>query len=308
MKHALILLSVVLLAPGPVASEVSLKFQRPSRVMTTEAEEFSNYKLPVGPFADGAVETLIAEGALVRKVWRIGLGGDGTLQVMDGLRRQIEAGGFELLFECETEGCGGFDFRFNTEIVPEPAMHVDLGDFRFLAAQRLGGAIPEYLSVLVSRSGDRGYVQMIHVGGGDAPDPPTPTVQAAAVTGDRVIAVLERTGRVPLDDLVFPSGSASLGEGSFETLQALAAYLRENPERKVVLVGHTDAVGSLDINIGLSRTRAQSVMERLTDTLDVPQAQLTADGIGYLAPRTPNETDEGRARNRRVEAVLLPAE
>ena len=88
----------------------------------------------------------------------------------------------------------------------------------------------------------------------------------------------------------------------------LAAFLLADPARQVALVGHTDAVGALDGNIALSKRRAASVLERLATAYDVPRTQMTAEGMGYLAPLTTNRTSEGRDQNRRVEAVLLNTE
>jgi OOP family OmpA-OmpF porin len=88
----------------------------------------------------------------------------------------------------------------------------------------------------------------------------------------------------------------------------LAAYLIANPARQVVLVGHTDAVGSLESNITLSKRRAASVEARLEDEYGVPSAQLSADGVGFLSPLVSNLTEDGRNRNRRVEAVLISTE
>jgi OOP family OmpA-OmpF porin len=115
---------------------------------------------------------------------------------------------------------------------------------------------------------------------------------------------LEAGGFVVLEDLVFESGSSRLEEGDFDSLSALAAYLKANPGRTVTLVGHTDASGSLSGNTALSRNRALSVRERLLTTYGVPASQVTAEGAGFLAPRDTNLTEEGRARNRRVEVIL----
>ncbi len=73
-------------------------------------------------------------------------------------------------------------------------------------------------------------------------------------------------------------------------------------------MGHTDAVGNLETNIALSRARAEAVRLYLIERLDVDPGQVSATGIGYLAPRATNETEDGRETNRRVEAVLLYAE
>ena len=77
------------------------------------------------------------------------------------------------------------------------------------------------------------------------------------------------------------------------------------PATKVMLVGHTDAEGPLGQNIELSRARANSVRARLISDYGVSEAQVAADGVGFLMPLAPNTSEEGRQLNRRVEAVLI---
>lgn len=114
------------------------------------------------------------------------------------------------------------------------------------------------------------------------------------------------TGAVALDDLIFPFGSATLEDKDYTSLASLAAWLAANTTRRVVLVGHTDAVGSLAANTTLSRQRAQSVRATLIAKFAADPAQIDAQGAGYLAPRASNETEEGRTKNRRVEVILTP--
>ncbi len=71
-----------------------------------------------------------------------------------------------------------------------------------------------------------------------------------------------------------------------------------------MLVGHTDAEGALEGNISLSKKRAAAVKARLIDVFGVPEAQIDAQGVGYLVPVASNLTDDGRMMNRRVEAIL----
>lgn len=309
------LLFLVLGTPG-FAQGLDLAFSGPAEQTFRSESDFASYKLPIGPYQDGELRTLVAEGAQVKVAWRVRAATGTTLGVADNLRQQIEAKGFELLFECETRSCGGFDFRFQTDVLPEPDMHVDLGDYRFLSAQRLGGAVPEYLSLFVSRSADLAYVQMILVGGGAA-EPPTLTAEggaAAPVTqtapqrpaqefGD-LVAALEAKGSAVLEDVVFASGGAALEESELSSLSQLAAFLKANPDRRIALVGHTDAEGQLEGNIALSRQRAQAVARRLIDQYGVSEGQVAAEGVGYLAPRASNLSAEGRTLNRRVEVIL----
>jgi OOP family OmpA-OmpF porin len=134
----------------------------------------------------------------------------------------------------------------------------------------------------------------------------TPPAAAAAPGGPApgLAAALAQTGAVALDDLTFATGSAQLGPGDFASLRDLAAYLAGNPDRTVALVGHTDASGDLAGNVALSRARAASVRDRLVRDYGAPADRVTAEGVGYLAPRATNLTPEGRTLNRRVEVVL----
>ena len=269
-----------------------------------------SYALPVGPWSNGRIETLATEGEVAQTAWRVHADDITTMALMAELRDQLRAEGFEVLFECETEACGGFDFRFSTRVLPEPEMHVDLGDFRFLSARRVAGPIPDYVSLLVSRTTDSGFVQVTRVGAAMA----KPAALAAAVPqagraplpkdADGVTKALDSAGKVVLRDLAFDTGSSHLSDQDFASLSALAAWLDRHPDRKIALVGHTDAEGSLDANVALSRQRARSVMNRLISELGVNAAQLSADGVGYLSPIASNLTPEGRTRNRRVEAMI----
>ena len=83
------------------------------------------------------------------------------------------------------------------------------------------------------------------------------------------------------------------------------AYLRRHPERKIVLVGHTDNIGELARNMALSKQRAQAVAAHLTQHYGIDRDQVVSEGTGYLSPIASNQSPEGRKVNRRVEAVLL---
>lgn len=268
-----------------------------------------SYAIPSGPWSEAGIPTVPTEGEIARQAWQIDAAGLTTLQLLRPLRDQLREAGFEILFECETDACGGFDFRFGTEVIGAPEMHVDLGNYRFLSAQNED----EFISLLVSRTSRVGYVQVTRVGPPD-PDARVSTTTARAVrgasfTGEGAIRTdLETLGRVILADLAFASGSAQLDEGEFDSLGALAEYLLDNPDRRITLVGHTDAVGSLEGNIALSRRRAGSVLERLVTDYAIDRSQLAAEGMGYLAPVATNLTSEGREENRRVEAILLSTE
>jgi outer membrane protein OmpA-like peptidoglycan-associated protein len=180
-------------------------------------------------------------------------------------------------------------------------MHVDLGDFRFLSAQRGQGEGAEHLALLVSRSRLAGFAQRIRVSPGAAPKPTRlPQDQPPGP-----LAVQLQGGSVVLQDLDFQTGAGGLGPGPHPALVVLADYLRANPDHRIALVGHTDASGSFEGNRALSLRRAEEVRDRLIRDHGIAPDRIEAHGVGYLVPRASNLTEEGRALNRRVEAALI---
>ncbi|CUH98722.1 OmpA family protein [Leisingera aquaemixtae] len=260
------------------------------------------YQLPVGPEVSDKVPSKRFEGRISRRTWR--LEGSGTvLEILAPLRGQLQSQGYEVLLDCAARDCGGFGFRFGTEVVPAPDMMVDISRYHFLSAAKDGRAV----SILVSRAGGTAYVQMITV---QPPEVAAPVVKPAAEgkAPERPVElakVLDVRGHAVLTDLVFESGSTRLREGRYDSLMQLAEYLAANPEYRLLLVGHTDTVGSQEQNAGISERRAQSVKERLIEAYGAEEARISVAGAGFLAPIASNLTPEGREANRRVEAVLL---
>ena len=292
---------------------VALTLDLPAKVLGEESrsELPGSYALPVAAFDGTSVPSQQMEGALDQRAFRLDAAGVTTLALLTPLREQVLAAGYEIVFECDARACGGFDFRFHTDVMPEPDMHVDMGDFRFLSA-RSGD---EAVSILVSRSAGAGYVQITRVT--DAPQPATQVETPVTLTNEAtpgavettqpassVAASLDSVGAAVLDDLVFASGSATLADGDYPSLAAVAAWLQANPDGTIALVGHTDASGSLAANTALSERRAEAVAEVLIDRFAVDPARVAAKGVGFLAPRATNQTEEGRQKNRRVEVIV----
>ena len=289
------------------ATALTLEFPALAAEVAATTASHASHFLPLAPFSEDRIHGVTAEGAVQQQSWKVGTGSLTTMQIMAPLRDQLQSAGFEPLFECEARVCGGFDFRYNIDVLPEPDMHVNLGDFRYLTAKRETEGAPEYAGLIVSRSANAGFVQLTRVGAPQETPVISTSTKAPAVpviaTG-AVGEMLQKNGHATLDDLVFKTGSSQLGDEAFTSLNDLAEFLRTNPSQRVVLVGHTDAEGALDANIALSRRRAEAVLERLVARLGVEGAQVAAEGVGFLAPRASNLTEEGRTKNRRVEVVL----
>ncbi len=126
-----------------------------------------------------------------------------------------------------------------------------------------------------------------------APPPPPPPPPAPAPPPDNC-------GRIVLRGVNFAFDSAEIDPSSSVVLDAAADQLRECPNVSVRVEGHTDSIGSDAYNQGLSERRAEGVQGHLIGR-GVSASRLTAVGFGESQPIASNETDEGRALNRRVE-------
>lgn len=296
------------------APVMALELDLPANmVRTAEREEVASLQpLPSGAFTGTETQFLAAEGHVVHTAYSIASTSLTPFQLIAPLKAQLEAQGYKSVFACADTVCGGFDFRYLLDVLPEPHMHVDLGDFQYLLAKDTQGGI---VAIVTSRARTAGFVHVTQISPEDENTPLSVTTSSTNVPADvdttlitqnlgSVARDLTLHGSVPLDDLAFKTVSSQLGDGPFETLQTLAHFLSQNPDARIILVGHTDAVGSLAGNIALSRKRATSVLIRLVNAHGVNTRQVSADGIGYLAPRANNTTLEGREKNRRVEAVL----
>jgi OmpA-OmpF porin, OOP family len=118
-------------------------------------------------------------------------------------------------------------------------------------------------------------------------------------------AGLKDNGHVEVPGIYFDFGKSEMKPESDPALKELTAMLQANPAVKVWVVGHTDNVGAVDANMTLSAARAAAVVKSL-QSRGIPAARLAPHGAGPYAPVSSNSSEEGRARNRRVELVAQP--
>jgi outer membrane protein OmpA-like peptidoglycan-associated protein len=119
----------------------------------------------------------------------------------------------------------------------------------------------------------------------------------------------QRTARglvVTLEDVLFEVNGADLQPGPQVELLLLVEFLQRNPDRKVLIEGHTDSIGSSEYNLQLSLLRAESVQNFLVGN-SLPADRVTAIGYGETRAEAPNDSATGRQQNRRVEVVILDA-
>jgi outer membrane protein OmpA-like peptidoglycan-associated protein len=134
---------------------------------------------------------------------------------------------------------------------------------------------------------------------------PAPPPAAAAPRAAEMAKSIASSGRVQIYGIYFDFNKTDIKPESKPTLDEIAKLLNNDATLKLVVIGHTDNVGTPDYNNSLSLRRAQSVVKELTTTYRVAGERLVASGAGFTKPIAPNDTEEGRAKNRRVELVKM---
>jgi OOP family OmpA-OmpF porin len=172
--------------------------------------------------------------------------------------------------------------RFLVGTLGAPGREVHVLLFTSLAANHTTGLVATYLQIV---------------------EPKAMTTDQVAVDASAIGQGLKDEGKVALYGVLFDTGKTEVLPDSKAQLDQMAAMLKAQPAIKVYIVGHTDNVGALDANLALSQGRAQAVVAALTQRGIAP-ARLLGRGVASLAPVASNASDEGRAKNRRVEMVL----
>ncbi|TXE08971.1 OmpA family protein [Gelidibacter salicanalis] len=128
------------------------------------------------------------------------------------------------------------------------------------------------------------------------------------------LTVEQRDGKVYVsmeNKLLFQSGSWAVGANGKQAVNQLGAVLAENPEIAILIEGHTDndpytGTGVINSNWDLSTKRATAIVQILKENSAINPENLTAAGRGEYAPIASNDTNEGKAKNRRIEVILTP--
>ena len=124
------------------------------------------------------------------------------------------------------------------------------------------------------------------------------TVSAASIEKD-----IEKDSHSSVYGILFDTGKTDVKPESAETLLEISKVLSNNQKLKLFVVGHTDNEGTYAYNLDLSKKRAEAVVNELSAKYGVAVTRLVPQGVGPTCPLTSNKTEDGKARNRRVELV-----
>ncbi len=293
--------------------------------------EFTEYRLPVGPVQgkgnDAKFPKAIDLEGRVTRITYLVPAGRSTLEVMRNYQGDLANAGFKPLFTGAHEalGEGAYDNAFATryrDIALPSYSGLDFPmlvgrDDRFLAAKlsRADGDVHVALYVIAIAEGwgkflytdatakkefakDGQVVVQL-----DVIEAKPMETKMVTVSAGEMARSITTTGSVALYGIFFDSNSAQVKQESEPALQEIGKLLKAQPALNLLVVGHTDNVGTFDFNMDLSRRRAEAVVAALVSRFGVQQRRLTPVGVSFASPVASNASEEGRARNRRVQLV-----
>ena len=249
------------------------------------------------------------------------------LEVVRNYQEEVEGKGGKVLFQCKAEQCGanlkrsssggGGDMSLSMFLYPEDriqdeylsngscAQTRNISDQRYLAAELPGETA--FVSVLAyTLHDDDRHCKALNgrtIAAVDILQTKAREQKMVTVSASDMAKKIESTGSVALYGIYFDFNKADLKPESDATLDQIAQLLKNDGALKLLVVGHTDNVGTFDFNTGLSQRRAAAVVATLTGKYGIAKARLMPVGVSFAAPVASNKSEEGRAKNRRVELV-----
>lgn len=297
-----------------------------STIVGQTSQEFTEMTLPAGP-ADKKTKafskTVSQKGKILRSLY-VSPEQRSSLEVFGNYIDALKAKGFAVVYECADADCGATfkDLKYNAK---DPAVVIskDADTRRVNVSRAMFSKVvePRYALLKQGATGQETYVAVfaaLNAGGSygdmskalrdrvgvliEVVDASAREDKIVTVTADDIDTGLGSNGRVAFYGLYFDFDKSTIKPESAAQLSEMVQFLKSKPDMRVYVVGHTDNKGELDYNLKLSTARAKSVVEALTDS-GVDAGRLLAKGLGPLAPLAANASEEGQAKNRRVELV-----
>lgn len=257
---------------------------------------------------------IVAEGARSTAFYRMPKDVS-TLEPLRSYQEELTGQGFEVLYQGKSEeldnGYGRFMEQVYGKKIGAPLMEYifpSADDFRYIALRKnrddgsqvyFTGLFMKVPSSWGSKFGNPGDV----LGRIDVLQTKALNKRLVLVKAEEMAQQIGSNGKVALYGILFDFNKADIKPESNETLEQVAKYLSDNPTKKLVVTGHTDNVGNFEFNRDLSQRRAQAVVEYLVSKHSIAKDRLLAFGASFASPVASNASEDGKAKNRRVELV-----
>lgn len=266
------------------------------------------------------------EGKRTRLVY-ITTAGASPLEVLRNYQQELASKGGTILYECMGDECGGSPTRSSggggglmslamylcpAENIREPelttahcAQSAGISDQRYTVMELpRNGAYVSILTYSVTTStGSCKGLKDRTIAVVDILETKKMETKMVTIKAEKMAQEISQKGSIALYGIYFDSGKADVKPESQDTLDQISKLLSTSPDSKLLVVGHTDNVGNFTSNMELSKRRAEAVVSQLVATYGIAENRLTPVGVSYACPVAPNTSEEGRAKNRRVELV-----
>ncbi len=288
-----------------------------SEIVGYNLTEYDEANLVEGPFSptstNGGTGFKTVEGKITLIYYALPQGRS-TLEVLRNYEDSLKSKGFAEVFTCTTKNGSCFESGqpeggyLLGEAVGDPLSLPKLSDDyvhnwfqeggRYLLAKldRPEGAV--YVALYLGESSD-GNVAVVRV----VETKEMETGKIAFLNASQMEQAIADTGKVALYGILFDFDKDTLKPEFDQSLDEIAKLLTAKPELKLKIVGHTDNRGSAEYNMDLSQRRAANVAAALISGYGVDAGRLSSEGAGLAQPVASNDTEEGRAKNRRVELI-----
>ncbi|HNR92701.1 MAG TPA: OmpA family protein [Dokdonella sp.] len=294
-----------------------------SELVGRHVSAFDEVELMNGPITGdrgiGAPGWMRVEGRITLLYYRLPEGRS-SLEVLRNYQASLEAKGFAIAFTCATSNGSCYEtpagrtprtdpYSFALALDANPELPKLSGDFvrnhfgtnaRHLLARRAGGDGTVYVSISLAEHamGNHAIIRVVETKEMDSG-------KIGFVGADEMSQRIAADGRISLYGIHFDFDKDVVREDSRETLAEIAKVLRNQPDLRLAVVGHTDNQGGVAYNRDLSQRRAASVVRALANDHGIDTTRLKPRGAGADQPVAANDSEEGRAKNRRVELVRL---
>lgn len=217
-----------------------------------------------------------------------------SYEIFKNYEEAIKKADFEILYKGEgkeIEGIRKFLYEYNKLFYNPYGTYDNPQNFFHLSAKK-GNA---FISITVLNGYDG---PVVFLGIVEEKEMETGLIKAEDIKKE-----LEKKGHLAIYSIFFDFNSYEIKPNSEPTLKEIARFLKENPDIKIYIVGHTDNIGNFEYNMELSKKRGEAVAKELVEKYGISKDRVRAFGVGPLSPISSNDTEEGRKKNRRVEIV-----
>ena len=290
-----------------------------SIVIGYKLDKFDEAELVLGPatYRDGKrgfEKSQVLQGQRTRLLY-VAPKDRSSLEVMKNYEEALAKAGFSTLYACSRAQCGKqmasaiyFSPQNPRQItgkqLSEYAFSMKVDDERLLTAKLARPSGDVYVTVFAAMQENASNVDASHRVAVFVEVVEVKPMQSNMVTVNAAAMQkgLSSEGKIAIYGIYFDSDKADIKPESRPQLDEMAALLKNNAGLKVFIVGHTDNQGKLDYNLSLSQRRAEAVAKALAQQ-GIPAQRMLAKGVANLAPVSSNASEDGRAKNRRVELV-----